>query len=71
MAMELEHLNGNDENETKDMLLLLGGAALVVFGASLMLSTPMVRRALGNGGLGNLIGAAMPELEKFMKLRTN
>jgi len=71
MAMDLEHMNGNgnDANETRDTLFLLGGAAFVVFGAGLILSTPMVRKALGGAGIGNLLGAAMPDLEKYLKLR--
>lgn len=67
--MELENLNGNDANETRDTLFLLGGAALMVFGAGLILSTPVVRKALGNAGIGNMLGAAMPDLEKYLKLR--
>lgn len=66
--MELE-MNGNDANETRDTLFLLGGAALVVFGAGLILSTPVVRKALGGAGLGAMLGAAMPDLEKYLKLR--
>lgn len=66
--MELENMNGND-NETRDTLFLLGGAALMVFGAGLILSTPVVRKALGGAGLGNMLGAAMPDLEKYLKLR--
>jgi hypothetical protein len=69
MAMELEQLNGLDANDTRDTLFLLGGVAMVVFGAGLILSTPMVRRALGGAGLGNMIGAAVPDLEKYLKLR--
>jgi hypothetical protein len=65
--MELEKIN--DENETRDTLFLLGGAALMVFGAGLILSTPVVRKALGNAGIGNMLGAAMPDLEKYLKLR--
>ena len=67
--MELENINGQDANETRDTLFLLGGAALVVFGAGLILSTPMVRKALGGTGIGNLMGAAMPDLQKYLKLR--
>jgi hypothetical protein len=67
--MELENLNGNDANETRDTLFLLVGAAFIVFGAGLILSTPMVRKALGGAGIGNLIGAAMPDLQKYLKLR--
>lgn len=69
MAMELDNLNGNDANETRDTLFLLGGAAFIVFGAGLILSTPVVRKALGGAGIGNLIGAALPDLQKYMKLR--
>jgi hypothetical protein len=67
--MELQNMNGHDENETRDTLFLLGGAALMVFGAGLILSTPVVRKALGNAGIGNMLGAAMPDLEKYLKLR--
>jgi hypothetical protein len=69
MAMELQNVNGNDANETRDTLFLIGGAAFVVFGAGLILSTPVVRRALGGGGISKLIGAAMPDFQKYMKLR--
>lgn len=65
--MELEKMN--DENETRDTLFLLGGAALMVFGAGLILSTPVVRKALGNAGIGNMLSAAMPDLQKYLKLR--
>jgi hypothetical protein len=69
MAMELENMNGKDDNEIRDTLFLLGGAALVVFGAGLILSTPIIRKALGGAGIGNMLGAAMPDLEKYLKLR--
>ncbi len=67
--MELENLNGQDPNETKDTLLLIGGAALMVIGAGLILSTPMIRKALGGRGLGGILGAAVPELQRYLKLR--
>lgn len=69
MAMELEHLNGHDDNETRDTLFLLGGAAFIVFGAGLILSTPMVRKALGGAGLTSLIAGAMPDIQKYLKLK--
>ena len=70
MSMQLmEHVNGQDANESRDTLYLLGGAALVVFGAGLILSTPMVRRLLGGAGIGNLVQAAIPDIERYMKLR--
>jgi hypothetical protein len=69
LSMELERTNGLDANETRDTLFLLGGAALIVFGAGLILSTPMIRKALGGAGIGDLIGGAVPDLEKYLKLR--
>jgi hypothetical protein len=67
--MELDRTDNQDANDTRDTMFLLGGAALVLFGAGLILSTPMVKRALGGAGIGNLIGAAVPDLERYMKLR--
>lgn len=69
MAMELDRNGDQDPNDTRDTMYLLGGAALVIFGAGLILSTPMVKRALGGVGIGGLIGAAVPDLERYMKLR--
>jgi hypothetical protein len=69
MEMELQKTNGLDANETRDTLFLMGGAALLFFGAGLILSTPVVRRALGGAGLGNMIGAAIPDVERYLKLR--
>jgi hypothetical protein len=71
MAMELtEHANGQDSNESRDTLFLLGGAAMVVFGAGLILSTPIIRRYLGGAGIGNLVQAAIPDFQRYMKLRS-
>ncbi len=70
MSMELERTNVDDSNESRDTLFLLGGAAMVVFGAGLILSTPMVRRYLGGAGVGNLIQAAIPDFERYLKLRS-
>jgi len=68
--MELmDHAKGQDDNETRDTLFLLGGVAMVVFGAGLILTTPIVRRALGGMGLGNLLQAAVPDFQRYLKLR--
>jgi hypothetical protein len=68
--MELtQHTNGHESNESRDTLFLLGGAAMVVFGAGLILSTPMMRRYLGGAGIGNLVSAAIPDFQRYMKLR--
>ena len=68
MAMELiEPANGN--NSDKETLYMLGGVALIVFGAGLILSNPFVRRYLSQLGVGNLAQAAMPDVERYLKLR--
>jgi hypothetical protein len=71
MPMELtEHVDGQSSNESRDTLFLLGGAALVVFGAGLILSTPMIRQYLGGGGIGNLLQAGIPDFQRYLKLRS-
>jgi hypothetical protein len=71
MSMELtEHANGLSEREARETVYLLGGVALVVFGAGLILSTPMIRRALGGVGLGNMMQAAIPDFQRYLKLRS-
>jgi hypothetical protein len=72
MSMELtERTNGQNSNEDRDTLFLLGGAALVLFGAGLILSTPMVREYLGGVNIGNLVGAVIPkDLQRYMRMRS-
>ena len=67
MALELLETtaNGND----KDTLYMLGGISMIVFGAGLILSNPFVRRYLSQMGVGNLAGAAMPDIERYLKMR--
>jgi hypothetical protein len=69
MSMELQQTNGQD-TEGRDTLYLLGGAAMIVFGAGLILSTPMVRKYLGGMGVGNMVQAAIPDFERYLKLRS-
>jgi len=51
------------------MLYMLGGVALIVFGTGLVLSNPFVRRQLSQLGVGDLAHAAMPDIERYLKLR--
>jgi hypothetical protein len=53
----------------KDTLYMLGGVALVVFGAGLILSNPFIRRYLSQLGVGGLAQAAIPDVERYLKLR--
>jgi hypothetical protein len=64
-----EETNGNGIGTDKDTLYMLGGAALMLFGAGLILSNPHVRRYLGQLGVGNLLGAALPDVDRYLKLR--
>jgi hypothetical protein len=66
----IELTDARDAREGRDTLYLLGGAALVVFGAGLILSTPVVRRYLGGGGVGNMVMAAIPDFQRYLKLRS-
>jgi hypothetical protein len=63
--------NGHSNGLTTDRetLYVLGGVAMVVFGAGLILSSPMVRRYLGQMGIGNLAETALPDIERYLKLR--
>jgi hypothetical protein len=69
MATELaeRHVSGNGTD--KDTLYIMGGVALMVFGAGLILSNPLMRRYLGQIGIGSLAQAALPDFERYMKLR--
>jgi len=59
----------NGEATDKDTLMLMSGLALVVFGAGLILSNRSVRRYIGQMGPGGLLQAAVPDVERYMKLR--
>jgi hypothetical protein len=49
---------------------MVGGLALMVFGAGLILSNPIVRKYLGNMGVGGLMQTALPDIDKYLKLRS-
>jgi hypothetical protein len=67
--MELLEGNANGNAVDKDTLYMLGGVALMIFGAGLILSNPMVRRYMSQLGVGNLAHAALPDFERYLKLR--
>lgn len=69
--MELDHrTNGNGLSHDKETLYMLGGVALVVFGTGLILSNPVVRRYLGQIGLGGLALSSLPDIERYLRLRS-
>ena len=70
MAMELVDTTTNGMGSDKDTLYMLGGLAMVVFGAGLILSNPFVRRYTSQLGAGSLLGAALPDVERYFRLRS-
>lgn len=62
--------NGNGTFSDKDTLFMLSGVALIVFGAGLILSNPIAKRYLGQFGLGDLASGALPDLDRYLKLRS-
>ena len=69
MAMELLEANTNGNGSDKDTLFMLAGVSLMIFGAGLILSNPVVRRYMSHLGIGNFANAAMPDVERYLKLR--
>ncbi|MGB0007481.1 MAG: hypothetical protein WA437_19045 [Candidatus Sulfotelmatobacter sp.] len=72
MAMafsEGNHEGMNRNGSDKDTLYMLSGAALMLFGAGLILSNPTVRKYLGQVGVGSLLTAAIPDVDRYLKLR--
>ncbi len=61
--------NGNGSISDKDTLFMLGGVALMVFGAGLILSNPgrkTLSRPVGGRRFARL---ALPDLDRYLKLR--
>jgi hypothetical protein len=63
---ELEH----NDTETRDTLFLLGGLSLILFGAGLVLTNPVVRKMMGQTNVGGLLHSALPDLERYLKIRS-
>lgn len=64
-----ENNNHSDSSFDRDTLFMLSGVAFIVFGAGLILSNPLVRRYMGQMGIGNLAQAALPDLDRYLRLR--
>ena len=69
MAMELLESCHNGNGSDKDTLYMLAGLSLVIFGAGLILSNPVVRRYIAQLGVGNLAQGTLPDVERYLKLR--
>ena len=71
MALDLieSAANGNGSTSDRDTLYMMGGVAMVVFGAGLILSNPTIRRYMSQFGIGNLAQTVVPDVERYFKLR--
>jgi len=62
--------NGTARDHDRDTLFMLSGIALMVFGAGLILSNPVAQGYLSRFGIGNLTERALPDLERYLRLRS-
>jgi hypothetical protein len=69
MTMELVEPASNGLESNKDTLYMLAGVALVVFGTGLIVSNPFIRGYMSRLGVGNFAHAALPDIERYLKLR--
>lgn len=67
--MQVVRKMDNGGSETKETLMVFGGAALVMLGAGMMLSTPVVKRYLGGLSLGGILANALPDIQKYLQLK--
>ncbi len=75
-----ENNHNNGSSEGKDTLYLMGGLALMVLGAGLVMTHPGIRKAVSAGVSGVLPGlqgkllpdltALGPDVQRYMKLRS-
>jgi hypothetical protein len=76
----MEHHTNNGSSESRDVLYVMGGVALIVLGAGLVMTHPVVRKTVSAGLSAilpdlrgkfapDLTGLA-PDIERYMKLRS-
>jgi hypothetical protein len=73
MAMKLSIINVahhvSRPSNDRDTLVMLGGVALLVIGAGIILSNAAVRRYVQQSPLKNVLGNLIPDVERYFKLR--
>jgi hypothetical protein len=63
-------MDNGESYDLKGTLCLFGGLALLVVGTGMIISHPTIRQYLGQMGLSDMAQAAIPDLERYMKLRS-
>ncbi len=66
----MENNGSNDSYDVKGTLCLFGGLALLVVGTGMIVSHPAIRKYIGQLGVTDLVQAAAPDLERYLKLRS-
>jgi hypothetical protein len=71
-------MNSHDNSEARDTLLFAGGVALMIFGAGMLLASPVIRRTVlgvltpmlpGQDRANGTFGGLVPDVERYMKLK--
>jgi hypothetical protein len=68
-AVMARESQATQRDNDRDTLFMLSGIALMVFGAGLILSNPVAQKYLGRLGVPNLAKDALPDLERYLRLR--
>jgi hypothetical protein len=74
-------MESNGSHDSKDMLYLVGGLALLIAGAGLIMAHPTVRQQLRDGlsrllpdgipeNLASGLSTVVPDFQRYMKLRS-
>lgn len=56
--------------DSRNTMYMFGGLALMLFGAGIILSNPVARRYLGNINVMGMLQGVIPDLDRYMKLRS-
>jgi hypothetical protein len=59
-----------ESSDTRDTLCMFGGAALMILGAGLILSSPTIRKYLGGFDVSNLLRNMAPDFQRYLKLKS-
>lgn len=70
MNVEIMERNEGMLGSDREMLTLLGGAALVIVGAGMILSNPSVRKYVSNSPIGGIMNNLIPDVERYFRLRS-